>query len=163
MTQFKYWFLRFDNKKIAQWNLRTNEQKRIKNLVKSPRTILTIYYKYFCETDNMAQIGNARINQLINQADEIDDSIDTMNDWMVEYPFFGNDCVTNFFVDFAEFVTEINDDFWSDFGRHWDNDLDPSHSAIGPSWAALQSSQPFADFTRTRWRSKPMIWSLYIS
>ena len=30
MTQFKYWFLRFDNKKIAQWNLRTNERKRIK-------------------------------------------------------------------------------------------------------------------------------------
>ena len=82
MTQFKYWFLRFDNKKIAQWNLRTNEQKRIKNLVKSPRTILTIYYKYFCETDNMAQIGNARINQLINQADEIDDSIDTLIEWL---------------------------------------------------------------------------------
>ena len=58
--------------------MRTNEQKRIKNLVKSPRTILTIYYKYFCETDNMPQIGNPQINQLINQADEIVDSIDTM-------------------------------------------------------------------------------------
>ena len=73
MTQFKYWFLRFHNKKIAQWNLRTNERKRIKNLVKSPHTILTIHYKYFCETENMAQI-----NQLINQANQLDDSIDTM-------------------------------------------------------------------------------------
>ena len=76
MTQFKYWFLRFDNKKIAQWNLRTNEQKRIKNLVKSPRTILTIYYKYFCGTDNMAQIN--QINQLIDQALELDDSVVAM-------------------------------------------------------------------------------------
>jgi hypothetical protein len=68
--------LRFDNKKIAQWNLRTNEQKRIKNLVKSPRTILTIYYKYFCGTDNMAQIN--QINQLIDRALELDDSVVAM-------------------------------------------------------------------------------------
>ena len=74
MTQFKYWFLHFDNKKIAQWNLRTNERKRIKNLVKSPRTILTIYYKFFCETENMAEL----YDQLINQADQLDESIDAM-------------------------------------------------------------------------------------
>ena len=47
-----------------------------KNLVKSPRTILTIYYKYFCGTDNMAQIN--QINQLIDQALELDDSVVAM-------------------------------------------------------------------------------------
>ena len=60
----------------VQRNLRTNERKRLKNIVKSPRTILTINYRNIFAKIKAVKMDQA--NQFNDHVDQLSDHADQL-------------------------------------------------------------------------------------